>query len=228
MLRHARVVGLFLSILLSLSVAARARERYGQQSSQQIVYQYGYQDGLQTGRDSNAQGVQYNFHTEDFRYADRGYDPSMGEHDDFQKAYRNGYRAGYDDGYYGRGVRYDDNGYGRNDGDPNAYRNDNRDYGYVNQDYGYENRGYRDANRGYGYENRGYGYQNPASDFGYRDGLEQGQKDRYKGKEFRPRKNDRFEDADHGYHKEFGAKNFYKEQYRRAFVRGYEDGYRRY
>ncbi len=217
MLRHMRRVGLLLSLVLSLSVAAVARQRYGQMSSRQYGYQYGYQDGMQFGRQCQAQGLRYDFHTEDYRYADRGYQPSMGEHDDFQGGYRNGYRAGYDDGYYGREPRYDNNGYGRNDGDDDRYGN--RNYASDNQNYGYDNRGY---------DNRGYGRQSVAADFGYRDGVEQGQKDRSKGKEFRPRKNDRFEDADHGYHKEFGNKNFYKEQYRRAFVRGYEDGYNRY
>ena len=51
---------------------------------------------------------------------------------------------------------------------------------------------------------------------------------RRKRKQFRPEKNDRYEDADHGYDKSYGPKNLYKEQYRQAFVRGYEDGYGRW
>jgi hypothetical protein len=68
-------------------------------------------------------------------------------------------------------------------------------------------------------------YGNPAADTGYRDGITVGQRDREKGKAFRPDKNDYYEDADHGYQRPFGDKGLYKRQYRDAFRQGYADGY---
>ena len=105
-------------------------------------------------------------------------------------------------------------GYGYNDGD--------RD------DRGRDNRSYSNGNGGYGGGSYGRG-DNPAYDIGYRDGQAVGQKDRQHGKAFRPDKNDQYEDADHGYNKQYGDKNQYKSMYRDAFQRGYQDGYgRRY
>jgi hypothetical protein len=237
MFRHAKSLGLVIALTLSVATALPARDRYGRLNSKQAGYNIGYQDGYQLGRESGAQNAAYDYRSQDFHYADRGYDRSMGEHDDFQKAYRNGYKTGYDDGYYGRPSRFDngygpsrfDNGYGPpqrdwQDGDNRGPR-DNRynSNPYYNRDDGY---GRNDRARQYG--NGDYGNQNVAYNFGYQDGVIQGQKDRNKGKEFRPRKNDRFEDADHGYHREFGNKDYYKQQYRQAFIRGYEDGYSRY
>ncbi len=209
MLKHAKSVGLVIALILSISTVLPARDRFGALNSKQYGYNFGYKDGYQFGRDSGAQAARYDFRSEDFRYADRGYDRSMGEQDDFQQGYRNGYKAGYDDGYYGRPGRFNYN--------YDSYPANHRDVRYGRHE---------DDDDLYG--NRGYGNQNIARDFGYRDGVAQGEKDRNKGKEYRPRKNDAFEDADHGYHKEFGKKDFYKEQYRQAFIRGYQEGYNRY
>jgi hypothetical protein len=193
-------------------------------------FQYGYQDGFQYGLNAQSQGFNYDYRSsQEFQYADRGYDQSMGEHDDFQGAYRNGYKAGYDDGFYGRPSRYDSYGrypgnnqpYSRNNGDADDYRYGNGRHAnerYQNNPYG----GYRN---GGSYGRNAYG--SPANDFGYRDGVAQGQKDRSSGKDFRPQKSDNYGDANHGYRKEFGDKNYYKGQYRQAFARGYEDGYGR-
>ena len=111
-------------------------------------------------------------------------------------------------------------GYGYNDGDRD-------DRGRNNGNYSNGDRGYNGSYGGDGY----YGRQgnNPAYDIGYRDGQAVGQKDRQHGKAFRPDKNDQYEDADHGYNKQYGDKNQYKSMYRDAFQRGYQDGYgRRY
>jgi hypothetical protein len=96
--------------------------------------------------------------------------------------------------------------------------------GYVDSDDRWRNNRDSDRQGAYGnYDRRGY--DGPAFDIGYRDGVAVGQKDRGKGKAFRPDKNDYYEDADHGYQKGYGQKDFYKSQYREAFERGYSDGY---
>ena len=64
-----------------------------------------------------------------------------------------------------------------------------------------------------------------ATDIGYRDGLSAGQNDLRNRKQYRPEKHDAYEDADHGYRKDYGDKNRYKEQYRKGFMRGYEDAF---
>ena len=227
LLKHTKTIGLIIAFVLSISTALPARDRHGALNSKQYGYNFGYQDGYQFGRDSVARGAPYDYRSEDFRYANRGYDRSMGERDDFQHGYRDGYKAGYSDGYNGRPGRLND-GYG-----PYSHNN-----GYDESSRDYRNGSYPAYNHGDGYErnvngddqyrDRGYGNRSVAGDFGYRDGVAQGEKDRIKGKTFRPSKNDRFEDADHGYQKELGKKNIYKEQYRLAFVRGYQEGYNRY
>jgi hypothetical protein len=91
---------------------------------------------------------------------------------------------------------------------------------------------WRDNGHQYGerpYDNYGRrGVEGPAYDIGYRDGLAFGQRDRDRGKAFRPDRNDYYEDADRGYQKRYGDKGLYKSQYREAFQRGYTDGYYRH
>ena len=112
----------------------------------------------------------------------------------------------------------------------NELQTDAKNCGYS-RNFAYD-RGYRDD--AWGYQDRDYdrgyqsGYNNPAYEIGYRDGVTMGQKDSQKGKSFRPQKNDRFEDADNGYNKSYGDKNYYKSVYREGFQRGYSDGYRQW
>jgi hypothetical protein len=90
--------------------------------------------------------------------------------------------------------------------------------------YGYRN--YRDRDD-WRYR-KGGEYNDAARDNGYRDGLVMGERDAQKYRAFRPSKNDWYEDADRGYNKAYGDKNFYKFQYRQAFEQGYSEGYRRW
>lgn len=225
--KYTRALGLIIALILPVSSGLAARDRYGALSSKQYGYNSGYQDGYQFGQDSIARGAPYDYRSEDFQYADRGYNRSMGERDDFQHGYRDGYKAGYSDGFNRRPGRFN-NGYGANqqnygyDESSREYRNGS--YPAYNQDDGYE-RNARDFNR---YRERGYGNRKIADDYGYRDGAAQGEKDRINGKAYRPNKNDRFEDANHGYQREFGKKDLYKQEYRQAFIHGYQDGYNRY
>jgi len=214
MFKQSKLMGLCIALVLSLSGAAMARERGSAYNAKQYAYQTGYQDGVRYGEDARAQGYRYDYRSEDYRRADRGYDPSMGEHDDFQKSYRNGYKAGYNDGFNGRrNSQY----YGYDQG--------SRNNGYDPYSPGPRNNPYPGNDNGYG---RGrYGYTGGAQDFGYRDGTMMGERDRRNGKDFRPEKNESYEHADHGYRREFGNKNYYKAEYRRAFVQGYQESYGR-
>lgn len=217
LLKYTRAMGLIFTLLIPVSTALAGGDHHGALSSKQYGYNFGYQDGYQFGRDSVARGAPYNYHSEEFRYADRGYYRSLGEKDDFQHGYRDGYKQGFSDGYNGRPGRF-------------VYGNDrsSRDYPIRLNPSDDRGEGFERNPQSYGqYRERESGNRSVADDFGYRDGRAQGEKDMIKGKPFRPSKNDRFEDADHGYQKEFGKKKLYKEEYRQAFIQGYRDAYNR-
>jgi hypothetical protein len=205
MLNRLKVIGLVLVAMLFVTGLAAAQDRYGGSlNAKQHGYQHGYRDGLRQGRDDRNRHEEHDFKTRDYKRADEGYEKYMGEHDDFQKGYRDGYKAGYDDGYYSRPMRPDVYGLDeRYDPDRSPLRDEDAD-SYAK-----------------------WGYSDVALDTGYRDGLQAGRQDLAQRKDFHPDKHDAYEDADHGYQKNYGDKNRYKEQYRKGFVRGYEDAFNR-
>lgn len=83
----------------------------------------------------------------------------------------------------------------------------------------------------YGYGNRG-GYsrdiERRAYDIGYREGLDRGQNDARRGRDYSYSRHDEYRDADDGYERAYGDRNFYRRTYRQGFEQGYSDGYRRY
>ena len=102
---------------------------------------------------------------------------------------------------------------------------------YDNDDYRYENRSYdRDGDR---YENRDYGRErfrygmHEAREFGFRDGMSVARQDLWSSKPFNPNPRGRFDDADHGYRREFGSKHEYRERYIQAYREAYQRTYRR-
>lgn len=156
-------------------------------------YQHGYRDGLRQGRADMSRNMRYNYESDDYRRGDYRYQDYLGSHQDFQKGCRDGFKAGYDDGYYGKPIRSDV--YGLDDRyNPDVRREEDPDR--------YPSAGYTDV----------------AFDSGYRDGLKAGQNDYREHKEFKPEKHDSYEDADHGYHSRHGNKNAIKNtsKYRKA------------
>jgi hypothetical protein len=195
---------LFAALLFLAGVSA-AQDPYGGSTvAKEHGYQHGYRDGLRQGRADLSRNATHSFETEDFRRANEGYDPHMGERDDFQQGYRSGYKDGYDDGYYDKPIRqniyglkdsYDPDRVPRTDADADAYAN--------------------------------WTYEDVATDTGYRDGLQAGLSDLRQRKDFKPERHEAWEDGKHGYRKEYGDKKVYIEQYRKGFLRGYEDSYNR-
>jgi len=188
-------------VAASLCGVAAAHQRYeqGPQGANAYGFRNGYLDGFQHGSEDRGAQVDFNMESRDYDSAMRGYDPYMGSEELYRDAYRQGYAAGYNDGYYGRESRFQ----GHFSGPPypggEAYQ----------QDYG-----------------PGYGRPSPAFQTGFSDGVIQGQKDHRKHKDFRPEKNDRYEDANHGYRHNYGPKDEYKREYREGFMAGYQRGYR--
>jgi hypothetical protein len=105
------------------------------------------------------------------------------------------------------------------DDDTRAYRQ-----GY---DAGYDNI----MNNGSARENAGIPPNMPhgdqqATQFGYQDGLAAGRADQRKGHKFDPHDHGLYKDGEHGWTSTLGTKDEYKNLYREAFVKGYEDGFR--
>ncbi len=67
-----------------------------------------------------------------------------------------------------------------------------------------------------------------AHDNGYREGRQAGEKDGRKGRSFSFERHDDWRDADDGYRREFGDREFYRREFREGFRAGYADGYNAY
>jgi hypothetical protein len=84
----------------------------------------------------------------------------------------------------------------------------------------------------YGYQKRYYDHDgfrrgmHEAREFGFRDGSAVAREDSFRGKPFNPNPRGRFDDADHGYRREFGSKHEYREHYREAYREAYQRSYR--
>ena len=87
----------------------------------------------------------------------------------------------------------------------------------------------------YGYSSRPY--DNGASyrdvrriayDNGYREGVNAGEHDARRGRRYEPSHQGDWRDADDGYHRDYGDKNFYRQNFRSGFESGYSQGYRRF
>src|SRR3954464_13757739 len=76
----------------------------------------------------------------------------------------------------------------------------------------------------------GYGYEvgRRAYDYGYREGVKQGDEDGRKGRAFSFERHGDWRDADDGYSRSYGDREFYRRNYRRGFESGYTAAYNRY
>ncbi len=148
----------------------------------------------------------------------------QGDNDDRQ-AFREGYQHGQWDAQHGRRFDPDDNRWREGD-DRRAFR--------AGYERGFRESGYRgdggwrghdgDRDDDYGYRGAGYGL-NAARQNGYQDGINDGARDRQTGHSYRPGHDDNYRHADHGYIPNYGNKNYYKQAYRDAYIRAYQQGY---
>jgi len=90
------------------------------------------------------------------------------------------------------------------------------------QDYRYYD---RDGDRYYDRDGYREGFR-AARDFGFRDGAAVAREDMWRGKPFNPNPRGRYDDADHGYRREFGDKHEYREQYTQAYREAYQSNFR--
>jgi hypothetical protein len=83
---------------------------------------------------------------------------------------------------------------------------------------------------GYGYPDRGYYAQieRRAYDNGYREGLKDGQHDGRDRRRYEPTRHGEWRDADDGYRREYGEKDYYRRSFRTGYEAGYSEGFRQY
>lgn len=204
MLTHLRTA----ILVLAIWPAAPAKDKViiyhgGAIDARDHGYQHGYREGLRKGIGDRTHKDKYKPEVKD---ADAGYEKYMGNKDQYKAGYRNGFIAGYDDGFYNRASRL------------------GQVYGPVGDPYS-RSRGSADRYEDV-YASRGWGASDVAYDIGYRDGLTAGSMDFRERRSARPEDQRDYRDAEHGYRPSYGDRELYRRQYRDGFVRGYEDGYR--
>lgn len=188
---------------------------------------YGYEDGYHHGRQDRLRRIGYSVRSREYQRGDRGYQKYMGPKGQYKQGYRAGYSRGYDDGYraHSRGPvfgrdRYPDGRY------PDRY-----------PDGRYPDGRYPDGERGGGVlgtiddivngRARG-GYGDVAYERGYREGLKDGKDDGEDRDRYNPYDHGDYKDADDGYNGSYGSKDAYRSNFRRGYLAGYDEGYRRY
>ena len=160
-----------------------------------------YNRGLRDGSNAGADDARRG-RAYDVRRHNEYRDNRRGDDRSDLRAYRDGFESGYDEAYrrYARG----------NMGDPRR--------GAPSPDYR------RFPNDG-GARGRAV---SAAADNGYRDGLQEGERAARSGDRFDPVREKRYREGDHGYDRQWGSRDEYARDYRAAFQRGYEAGYRGY
>jgi flagellar biosynthesis/type III secretory pathway protein FliH len=164
------------------------------------AYRNGFEEGRRQG-ENDARGrrsFDYGRHGE-YRNAQNGYG-GYGNRNEYRQVFRQGFETGYNEGYrrYARDSRYPYPSQG-----PNVYGGQNRPPSYGGPAYG-----------------------SPAAQTGFRDGLEQGQRDARDRHPFDPIRASRYRSGDHEYNSRYGSRDEYKRAYRAAFEQGYDQGYR--
>lgn len=203
-----------IAALCSLTLAACADD--DDTNARRHGYRHGYVDGFHHGQEDRSEGESYLLQSEDYARADRGYDPIMGDKDDFQDAYRRGYTDGYNDGYYNKDSRYGP------DDDYQGYWNYGRDRD-------------RDRNRDRNWDNA----NNPlmqqlgsnamwtnmdARSIGWRAGVEVGLDDWTNHRSFDPKGNDRYQEANEWYNQATDKRDW-TSRFRHGFYDGYQQAY---
>ena len=203
----------------ALALAAPASAQFGRPSDRYgyygagPAYDNGFREGIKEGEKDARSRDAFEFRDEgDWRDGDRGYRREYGSRNTYQRVFRDGFEAGYADGYRRNAPNNNGRGWGRGRNTYPAYPN-RAPGGY----------GYPGDNR---YPNAGrYGY-NPAYDAGVRDGYEKGREDARDRDSYDPLRHSWYRAGDRSYRNEYGSREQYRDLYRQAFREGYDRGYR--
>ena len=71
------------------------------------------------------------------------------------------------------------------------------------------------------------GIERRAYDIGFREGVEEGRNDARRHRDFSYQRHNEFRDADQGFHRDDGDREFYRRSYREGFQAGYSGEYNR-
>jgi hypothetical protein len=200
--------------LLTVFALAHDEDRSHRQPAYQAGYDRGYSFGYGHGQFDRDHRSGYDFNCREYRKADYGYHRSYGDLGRYREGFRAAFLSGYQDGFYGRGIRS----------------------GFVGT-IGYRERGsgFR-GEFGFGYSSSGGGYSRGSGDRyghafemgrqnGFEKGLEKGRKDYDKGRSFDLNRHDAYQDADDRYRSAYGNKAVYRDGFRRGFEEGYREGF---
>jgi flagellar biosynthesis/type III secretory pathway protein FliH len=213
--------------------AYSAPDQQSYYDARRTAYDNGFREGVKQGEKDAQKNRSFAYQDEKtFQRADKGYHREFGALERYRQTFRNGYAAGYSDGYQRYRPAYGNGGYG-NPGYGNP--------GYGNGRYGQgraiprDDRGVWGGTAG-GYPQSypqypgtygGYGsYRDIASQNGFNDGLEKGAEDARKNRSFDPLRHEWYRSGDRHYESRYGNREQYKDFYREAFKAGYERGYR--
>ncbi len=75
---------------------------YGQQNNQNLAYNNGYQEGLRYGQADRGQHSYRPTYSDNYKHGETGYIASYGDKNVYRQNFQQGFKAGYDRGYYGR------------------------------------------------------------------------------------------------------------------------------
>jgi hypothetical protein len=190
------VAGTMATTACASSSAYSQRYPSGVRNVDDRAYDGGLRQGRERGADDARRGRAYDVR----RHQEyRNADRNYGAYD-ATRAFRGGFETGYDQGY----RRYASGGYGSPDARVSPYP--------ARQDP------YYGGARGR--------YASAAFDNGYRDGYEAGVSDARDRDPYDPIRQKRYREGDRGYDNDYGSRDTYKRDYRAAFQRGYEEGYR--
>ena len=84
----------------------RAGQYGGSLDARQHGYEHAYRDGADRGRQDRDRRTGYSLKKNDYQSSARGYEAFFGDRGQYIQGAREGYKAGYDDGYNGRAGRY--------------------------------------------------------------------------------------------------------------------------
>jgi hypothetical protein len=109
MWKSMRVVALAAVVSLAFGSLARGYDDddyHRHDEASEHAYKNGYRDGARAGQYDNERGRRFNFKNDQWEDA-RGYQRWMGSHDQYKRAYRDGYEQGYRRAYGFYGDRRD-------------------------------------------------------------------------------------------------------------------------
>ena len=193
------VAGTLATTACASSSAYPQRYPSGVRNVDDRAFDSGLRQGRALGEDDARRGRAYDLRRhQEYRNADRNYGSNS------TRAFRTGFENGYDEGY--RRYASSRNGY------PPTARN------YPYPSYPGRQDPYYGGARGR--------YASVAFDNGYRDGHEAGVSDARDRDAYDPVRQKRYREGDRGYDNDYGSRDDYKREYRAAFQRGYEEGYR--